>query len=407
MPEFKYRAVKPDGEMVAGSITSESIEEVRLNIKNRGLIPIEIQAVHVYEKTESFKIHFSFREKKLDLRELSNFCRQLSVIISSGINTVWGFETIASQTKNKLMKAEVNRLLNCVQTGMTMSDAMLEKGSYFPELLGGMVATGEVTGTLDAILKSMASFYTKENYYRQKVKAAAVYPMIISLMAVGMVVFFLTFVIPKMLEIIKSTGGELPLLTRMVIGISDLIKNHFILIGLALLALITLIKTILRTTKGKLLKDTIITKIPVIKDLVRNFTTMRFSRTMFLFVSSGYPILQGLEFIKKNVNNSIAEIAINGAIEGLKRGEGIAENLDKYNYFDKIMVQMIAVGEQTGDLQAIIQEMAEFYEQEAETSISKAINLAEPIMLIVIGSIAGILILSVAVPMLTVFDHIG
>ncbi|HEX9061791.1 MAG TPA: type II secretion system F family protein [Clostridia bacterium] len=407
MPEFKYRAVKPDGEMIAGSITSESIEQVRLNIKNRGLIPIEIQAVHVHERTESFKIPFSFREKKLDLRELSNFCRQLSVIISSGINTVWGFETIASQTKNKLMKAEVNRLLNCVQTGMTMSDAMLEKGSYFPELLGGMVATGEATGTLDAILKSMASFYSKENYYRQKVKAAAVYPIIISLMAVGMVVFFLTFVIPKMLEIIKSTGGELPLLTRIVIGISDLIKNHFIIIGLALLALITLTKTILKTQKGKLFKDTVITKIPVIKDLVRNFTTMRFSRTMYLFVSSGYPILQGLEFIKKNVNNSIAEMAINGAVEGLKRGEGIAENLDKYNYFDKIMVQMIAVGEQTGDLQAIVQEMAEFYEQEAETSISKAINLTEPIMLIVIGSIAGLLILSVAVPMLTVFNHIG
>ncbi len=405
MPEFRYRAVKQSGETVAGVLNMDSRESVRLSIKNEGMIPVEISDSHPTDNLLNSSL-FKSRNKKLNLRELSHFCRQLSVIISSGVNTLTGFEALAKQNRDKVMRAEITRIFQSVQTGRTISDAMQEKGSRFPELLAGMVATGEATGTLDVILKNMAAFYAKEYYYRQKIKSAAVYPIIISIMAVAMVIFFISFVLPKMIDIITASGGQLPMLTRVIIGISDIVKNHYILLLIVGISAYTGIKLLLRTEKGKYYKDLVFSKIPVVGNTLRSFVTMRFARTLFLFVSSGYPMIQGLEFIKKNVNNSLAEKAINSAIDGLKRGEGMAENLDKSNYFDKVMIQMTAVGEQTGDLQEIIQEMAGFYEQEAETSLARLVDLTEPVLLITIGAIAGVLIVSVALPMLTVFNNI-
>ena len=401
MNEFSYVAIMLDGSKAKGVIQAQNLSDARRQLKSKKLRVIEIK-----EKKESFSFKNRNKRKKLKADEISHFCRQFAIIISSGINSITSLETLSKRTDNKILAYEIGRIVDSVRKGSTISDAMLEKGSKFPKLLGAMVSTGEETGTLEEVLKSMATFYEREHRIKQKIKNASTYPIIIGILSFVMLFIFTSFIIPQMMVSIVDIGAELPFMTQLIMAIGEFMNKFWwailIVIGIGSYFLVQYVKTPI----GRLHKDNIINKIPLLGKGINAIVSMRFSRALYLFVSTGYPMLQGLDHIKASVNNSIAEKAVSQAKEGLIRGETLAENLEKSGYFDSVLIQMISIGEQTGQLETITNQMAEFYEHESDIYLSRMVAMIEPIMIIIVGIMVAILVLSVFLPMLSIYDEL-
>jgi type IV pilus assembly protein PilC len=269
-----------------------------------------------------------------------------------------------------------------------------------------MVATGEATGTLEDVLKSMSTFYEREHKITQKIRNASTYPIVIGITSFAMLFIFTGFIIPQMMESIVETGAKLPFITKMIMGFGIFIKKFWYLIIPFIIFLIYQLKLYVKMPVGRKQKDKLIRKMPLLGIAINAIVSMRFSRALYLFTSTGYPLLKGLDYIKDSINNAIAEKAIDIAKEGVIKGESLAENLEKIDYFDPIFLQMISIGEQTGQLESISYQMAEFYEHEAEVYLERLVSMIEPIMIIVVGIIAAILVISVFLPMLSIYDAI-
>lgn len=399
MNEFSYVAIMLNGSKTKGIIEAKDLAEAMLQLKSKKLRVIEIK-----EKKEIFSFKNRKKRKKLKADEISHFCRQFAIIISSGINSITSLETLAKRTDNKVLAVEISRIVDAVRKGSTIADAMLDKNSKFPKLLGAMVSTGEETGTLEEILKNMANFYEREHRIMQKIKNASTYPIIVGILSFIMLFIFTSFIIPQMMVSIIDIGAELPFMTKLIMTIGEFMSNFWwailIVLGIGIYALMQYIKTPI----GRAHKDKIINRIPLLGKGINAIVSMRFSRALYLFVSTGYPMLQGLDHIKASVNNSLAEKAVSDAKEGIIRGETLAENLEKSGYFDSVLIQMISIGEQTGQLETITNQMAEFYEHESDIYLSRMVAMIEPIMIIVVGIIVAILVLSVFLPMLSIYD---
>ena len=399
MNKFSYIAIMLDGSKVKGVIEAKDLNEARTKIKLK-----KLQIIDIKENKSSGFFNKSKKGRKIKADTISHFCRQFAIIISSGINSITGLETLAMRTENKVLSSEITRIVGAVRKGGTIADAMLENDSKFPMLLGAMVATGEETGTLEEVLKSMASFYEREHRINQKIKNASIYPTIVAVLSIVMLFIFTTFVIPQMMQSITDVGGKLPIMTKIVISFGNFMSKFWWLILIFFVISIYILLKYIKTPIGRYNKDLIINKIPLLGKGINSIVAMRFSRSLYLFISSGYPILHGLDHIKATLNNSLAEKVVDDAKEGLIRGQTLAENLEKHNYFDSVLIQMIAIGEQTGQLEVISNQMAEFYEQESDTYLTRLVAMIEPIMIIVVGIIVAILIMSVFLPMLSVYD---
>lgn len=404
MPEFSYRAVDPSGRIVHGSMAAESLLTVRQSIKSEGSWPIEIKQGG--GSSSALNLSSVGFKKEISGEALALFCRQLSIIITSGVNLLKGLEIMVLQTPDKRMRSEVERVYREVQTGKTVAEAMGGRGSLIPELLVAMVATGEASGSLDEVLRSMSDFYEKEHRIKQKIKSAAIYPIVMLVMATALIAFFFNFLLPQMVTLITSSGGKLPLLTRIVIGISEYTTKYFVVIIGMLAGLAVLGKTYFKTGDGRMRRDKFILKIPLLGNTLRHVTTMRFARTAYILIKSGLPLLQGLDYIRQNVNNALAEKAVEYAIDGLQRGETMAANLARANYFDGMAIQMFAIGEETGEMEKVLDEMAQYYDQESDAGFNRLLALVEPLMLVIIGGIVSTVIISVMLPMMDMFSHI-
>ncbi len=401
MKNFKYSAITTGSKKVNGIISASDLKEAKIALKEKNLRPIEIKETK--SKLEGKQL---FSKKKLRADVVSHFCRQFRIIIASGINSIVGLESMASKSKDKIMAQEINKIINSLKTGGSISQAMLNEDSKFPKLLGAMVATGEATGTLEDVLKSMSTFYEREHKITQKIKNASTYPIVIGITSFVMLFIFTGFIIPQMMESIVETGAKLPFITKMIMGFGIFIKKFWYLIIPFIIFLIYQLKLYVKTPVGRKQKDKLIRKTPLLGIAINAIVSMRFSRALYLFTSTGYPLLQGLDYIKESINNAIAEKAIDIAKEGVIKGESLAENLEKIDYFDPIFLQMISIGEQTGQLESISYQMAEFYEHEAEVYLERLVSMIEPIMIIVVGIIAAILVISVFLPMLSIYDAI-
>lgn len=398
MVKFSYTAIMVNGSKTKGIIEANNLVEARNQLKSK-----KLRIVDIKEKNDNT---FSTRKKgkKLKPDTISHFCRQFSIIMSSGINSLVGLETLAKRTENKVLANEMNRIVESVKKGSNIADAMLDKKSKFPRLLGAMVATGEETGTLEDVLSSMAVFYEREHKINQKIKNASTYPAIVAGLSFVMLFLFTSFIIPQMMESIMDVGGEVPFITKFVMSVGQFMSKFWWLVLIMIMGISYVLLQYIKTPLGRIQKDKIINKIPLLGKGINSIVSMRFSRALYLFISTGYPLLQGLDHIKASVNNSIAEKAIMGAKDGIIKGETLAENLEKYHYFDSVLIQMIAIGEQTGQLETISNQMADFYEQESDIYLSRLVAMIEPIMIIGVGIVVGILVISVFLPMMNMYD---
>ena len=402
MPLYNYRAVDNNGKAVNGSLSARDELDVKRKVQENGQIAVKItKGSEISEKLNKLLAG------KLSIKTVAMFCRQLYIIISSGVNILSGMEILKNQTRNKIMKNVLTKIYSQVQKGRSLSEAMSDLESMFPPLLINMVSVGEVSGNLDEILQNMAVYYEKESFMREKLKSAMIYPVILLVVAVAMMAFFMNFVLPEVAKLITDSGGELPVLTKLIIIAADFLGKYYLIIILGIVLLVAVLKTAIPGEKLRLIKDKLVMRIPIVNTSVRNVVTSRFMRTVSMMLKGGIPLLYVLESTEKVMNHSIAEVGIRAAQEGLKRGEGLGSNIASCNFFDPIVIHMIIIGEETGDLDNILGNMAEYYDKEAETWLMKMMATIEPVFTLIIGAFIGTLVISMMIPMFSMLTQIG
>lgn len=401
MKNYKYSALMLNGKKIKGVIAANDFNDARKRLREK-----KVRVLELKEHTDGNLFAKRDSKKKLKADTISHFCRQYGIIISSGINSITGLESLAKKSGNKILSQEITRIVNDIKSGATLSDSMLDEKSKFPKLLSAMVATGEATGTLEEVLKSMASFYEREHRITQKIKNASTYPIIVGIVSFIMLFVFTSFIMPNMMESILEVGAQMPPISQMIMNIGMFMKNYWYLVLLVIIGLIILIKQYIKTPVGRHNKDVLINKIPLLNKGINAIVSMRFSKALYLFVSTGFPLLQGLDYIRESLNNSIAEKAVQKAKEGIIRGETLADNLDQSRYFDPILIQMLSIGEQTGQLENISNQMSEFYEHEADIYLNRMVSMIEPIMIVLVGIMVAFLVIGVFLPMLSIYDAI-
>lgn len=401
MKNYKYSALMLNGKKIKGVIAANDFNDARKRLREK-----KVRVLELKEHTEGNLFAKRDSKKKLKADTISHFCRQYGIIISSGINSITGLESLAKKSGNKILSQEITRIVNDIKSGATLSDSMLDEKSKFPKLLSAMVATGEATGTLEEVLKSMASFYEREHRITQKIKNASTYPIIVGIVSFIMLFVFTSFIMPNMMESILEVGAQMPPISQMIMNIGMFMKNYWYLVLLVIIGSIILIKQYIKTPVGRHNKDVLINKIPLLNKGINAIVSMRFSKALYLFVSTGFPLLQGLDYIRESLNNSIAEKSVQKAKEGIIRGETLADNLEQSRYFDPMLIQMLSIGEQTGQLENISNQMSEFYEHEADIYLNRMVSMIEPIMIVLVGIMVAFLVIGVFLPMLSIYDAI-
>ncbi|KGG81450.1 type II secretion system protein F [Caloranaerobacter azorensis H53214] len=399
MPIYRYKAVTSDGKKIQGQYNANSKNEVISMLKLDNIYPIEINEVIGSKDIKDLEIF-----NKIKTKDIAVFCRQFYTMLNSGVTIVNCLEVLKNQTENKKLKKTLGQVFESVQKGMTLSESLKEHKDVFPELLINMVEAGEVSGNLDTIMDRMAVHYEKENKINNKIKNAMIYPIILSIVAIIVVVFLLTVVMPTFVSMFQQSGAALPVPTRVLLGISNIIKSYWYLIITLIMILIYLFKKYYATEKGKAYIDKLKLKIPVLNKLIRKITTSRFTRTLSTLLSSGVPLIRALEIVSKVVGNRVVEEGLNVVKDEVRRGLDLASPIEKLELFPPMVVSMIRIGEESGSLDEILDKTANFYDEEVEDSLHRLTSLIEPLMIIIMALIIGFIVISMVLPM---FDMIN
>lgn len=397
MAEFNYRAVSLRGAMEEGVVSAPDLASAREILKARGFTPIKIVEGRPAAKR---------RVKKLTIQEVVYFCRQFATILNAGISLVNGLNILRRQKLSRTLRSEVERLFAEVQTGRPLSEVMEEAEGRYPKLLVNMIATGEVSGSLDTVLSSMAAYYEREAHIRQKLQSLMIYPAILIFAAFGLIIFFVNFLLPELLKMLQESGVALPAVTRLVIFITNTLRNYFPYFVTVLVLVALLIKKLAKKPGVKLFIDRLLVRLPVIGNLLRAVIHARFCRTLGILLKSGVPLMQALESVERVIDHSVAAAGVRRAIEGLRRGEPVAANLATARFFDDLFIQFISLGEETGELENILNLMTGNYEQQSETAFARLTAVVEPAMTLVMGVIVGGIVLSVVLPMFSMLDSL-
>jgi type IV pilus assembly protein PilC len=360
--------------------------------------------VSVREKQKQFNIQIGTGVKT---RDIVIFTRQFATMINAGLPLVQSLDILATQTENKALSKVIQDVLYDVESGHTLADAMGKHPKIFTDLFVNMVAAGEAGGILDTILLRLAVFLEKNDALIRKIKGAMIYPSVIITVAILAVAVLLLFVIPTFQTMFAAAGVPLPLPTRIVIGMSQILGSYWWLIGASLIGLVLLIRYTYSTSGGRLAIDKLMLSMPIMGDMQRKAAVARFTRTLGTLVSSGVSILEGLEITAKTAGNRVIHDAVMGSRASIAGGDTIAGPLKESGVFPPMVVQMINVGEQTGGLDEMLTKIADFYDEEVDAAVSALLAAMEPIMIVVLGVVVGGMIVAMYLPIFDMINAVG
>jgi type IV pilus assembly protein PilC len=394
MPFYRYTAKDKIGRSITGSL--EAVDEKTLI----GLLrkqELTIISVAPEKKREKISLNFQAGEK-IKLTELVLFSRQMATMIDSGIPLVQALEMITEQIEHPGFKKMILEVKKDVSTGLSFHEALARHPKAFSPLFVNMVKAGESSGALDDIMDRLALYLEKTDSLARKVRSAMVYPMVVSTMAVLITLVMMLKVVPVFKSMFADFGGKLPLPTQILIFISDLlIHTFFIWMGL-LIAGIFLLRRFLKTEKGVLFFDTVKLNLPVFGVILKKVAVSKFSRTLATLVKSGVPILNALEIVGKTSGNKIIENAVAKVRTSIREGETISEPLLRSKVFPSLVVRMIAVGEQTGELEKMLTKIADFYDDQVDAAVSGLTSLIEPLVISFLGIVIGTIVICMFLP---------
>jgi type IV pilus assembly protein PilC len=398
---FAYKARgRSSGETYEDRIEGKNMMSVALTLKQRGLIVIDVKEEKVGQKDifEPFK--------KVKLADLVIFSRQFSTMINAGLPIVRALYVLSEQTTSKKLKDIIVRVREDVEGGLALSEALEKHPKVFSRLYTEMVKAGEIGGMLDDVLLRIAHQLEKDQDLRRKVKSAMIYPMIVVAFAILTASFMLIFIVPVFAKMFEDLGGTLPLPTRIAMGASNILTSPFgILIYAAMGLIVFLFLRWKKTEKGRKVWGRAVLSIPAkIGDIVQKVALARFARTLATLSAAGVPILQSLEITATSSGNWVVEKALLKSLDSIREGIPIYKPLEDEWVFPPMVTRMIAVGEETGDIDGMLTKIAEFYESEVDAAVKALTSIIEPIMIIVVGGIVGGIVISMYLPMFKIFE---
>jgi type IV pilus assembly protein PilC len=399
MPTFEWKGRGRAGE-TAGVLVADTKDAVIATLRRQQIV---VTAV----KEKGKEIALPKFGGKVPPQLVAIFTRQFSVMIDAGLPLVQCLEILGSQQENKVFKRALIQVRQDVESGSNLADSMRKHPKIFNELYTNMVAAGEAGGILDTILQRLSTYIEKAVKLNSQVKSAMIYPVAVISIACIVVAIILWKVIPVFAALFKSLGATLPLPTRVVIALSNFIASYWWLIGAAIFAIVYGLRRYHETYKGKRVIDGALLKLPIIGILLRKIAVARFCRTLATLTSSGVPILDGLTITARTAGNAIIEDAIMATRKSVEEGKTISEPLGDTDVFPTMVVQMIAVGEQTGALDTMLAKIADFYEDEVDTAVAGLMKLLEPVLIAFLGVAIGGIVIAMYMPMFSLISQIG
>jgi type IV pilus assembly protein PilC len=390
---FRYRVIDENNELKTGVL-----EAVDREAAKRIILENKWQVIELQESSQVLDWLNKAVEAKLSYEAISSFCTQMAMMIRTGANLVKGLEILKAQSKDKNLKRVIDTLITEVSRGSSLSAAMKSCGNSLPKLLINLVGVGEQSGNLDTVLNNMAAYYDRENFIRKKISSASVYPAILTGVLVILVIFFINFILPEITGLLTDSGGELPLVTQIMINSATFLTRNVIFIAAGVVALIAFYIRLRGIPKYKYKIDAFKLKVPLIGKNIQNVITARFCRTMSLFLKASIPIVPILDSMEGIVGNEVSRIAVAQAKEKIIKGKGLAASFGEEQFFDEMVIQMMTIGEETGQLDDLMEEIAKYYDKQVEVGITRMVALVEPAFTIIIGIFAGVMIISVALP---------
>ena len=391
MPTFTYSARSAAGELQSGEIDLPSRDEVVTFLRRQRLVPVSVQT-----KPKDLSISFG---PGVTMREIVVFTRQFSTMINAGLPLVQSLTILSEQSENPKFRAVVTAVLNDIQAGQTLADAMRHHPKIFTDLYVNMVAAGETGGILDTILNRLASFLEKNDALARKIKGAMTYPAVVLCVVVGATGILLWKVVPIFAGIFEDAGMALPTPTMVVLSISEFLQSYIHFVVLGIVAIVFGIRQYYRTSNGQLVIDKLLLRTPILGSLIRKAAVSRFTRTLGTLVSSGVSILEGLEITARTAGNRVVHDAVMHSRKSIAGGATIADPLKASGVFPPMVVQMINVGEQTGGLDEMLSKIADFYDDEVDAAVGALTSILEPVMIVVMGVVIGGMVVAMYLPM--------
>ena len=415
MPVFAFEAIKDDGQKVKSEVTAESKDEAIRKIQDQGLRPTRIKAQKEESKSRSVPgVEKAPAKKKGGLfmggvssKDIVTFTTQLSTLQDAGLPIVRSLKILEEQQKPGRFKDQLEEVSSEVEQGSTLSEAMAKYPKSFDKLYISMVKAGEAGGVLDVILRRLAGFMEKSQKLRKQVKGALIYPAAVITVAILILVVIMLFVVPAFEKMFADIGQALPAPTQLLLNTSQAIQTYWYLIPLIPVFLMLIMKMIARTEAGERWLDAFKLRMPVFGNIIKKSSVARFCRTLGTLIASGVPILEALRIVKDAVGNVIISNAIEDVHGSIREGDTIADPLRASGIFDELLVNMIDVGEETGELDKMLMKIADNYEADVDVAVEGMSSLLEPLLIVGMGLVVGFIVISLFLPLVSIIKNIG
>jgi type IV pilus assembly protein PilC len=403
MPIFQWKARTRQGSLKKGEIEAMNEAAVMAQLRSQMLLPVTVK-----EKSKDVSELLPFLKQGIKTRELVIFTRQFATMIDAGLPLVQCLDILGNQNTNKTFKTIIRDVKSDVEQGSTFADALRKHPKPFDDLYVNLVQAGEIGGILDTILNRLAVYLEKADKLAKKVKGAMVYPTTVLVIAIGVVVLMLTKVIPTFEKMFEDFGGELPAPTQLVVNLSHFMQDWIgLVLGVLFGAFVAFLQARKRSPKFRRSTDALALKLPVFGSLLRKVAVARFTRTLGTMIASGVPILDGLDIVARTAGNMIIEEALRAVRAAITEGKTIAEPLAESDVFPGMVVQMIAVGEETGAMETMLAKIADFYDEEVDAAVEALTAMLEPLMMVFLGGSVGGLLIAMYLPIFKIADTIG
>jgi type IV pilus assembly protein PilC len=402
MPVFKYAGKNRAGVGQKGEIEAADQSAAAAALRRQGVIGADVRP-----KPKEFEFKIPGMQPSVKEKDLVTFTRQFATMIDAGLPLVQCLEILGNQSDNKTFATVISKVRTDVEGGATFAEALRRHPKAFPELYVNMVAAGEAGGILDTILNRLAAYIEKSMALKKKVKSAMVYPTVVIVVAVGVVFLMLIFVIPTFEKMFKDFGGTLPGITQSVIDLSKFLQSYWWVVIGGISGTIFMLKRYRKSKSGERQTDAMALKLPVFGAIIRKVSVAKFTRTLGTLISSGVPILDGLDIVARTAGNRVIEEAILRTRQAISEGKTIAEPLAQTKVFPPMVVQMIGVGESAGALDTMLNKIADFYDEEVDTAVGALSSMLEPLIMVFLGFTLGYIVIAMYLPIFKIAGSIG
>lgn len=395
---YSYLVINKHGKEKKGSLEAESVAEVKSLLRLEGHIPIHISEQNIMNKDIDFNVG-----KPVKIKEICVFCRQFANLLSAGVIIIQALSMLSRHTNNKRFSEVISKVQASVEKGETLADSLKEHNKVFPPFMIYMIKAGEASGNLESALIRLADHYEKDVAMKSQVRKAMIYPIAILVVLIGVIVVMMVLVIPNFTEMFQSLGTDLPFATQLVLNMSNFfVKRWYLIVGAIVLAVV-IIKIYKGSPSGKIIFGKLTLKLPLFGNLTTKSAIAGFSRTISTLITTGIPMMEALDITAQTMSNTIIKQALLDAKEDISKGSGLSTPLSNFDIFPSMVSDMIAIGEETGDISGMMNKLADYYEEEVKVATETLLEIIQPIIIVIMALIVGFFMVAMMSPMMKMY----